>query len=175
MMRPACVASVGPPNIMVPRQSCDTFMPLLPSTRYCILAIGPLPQNVLDHEAIDAGLLAVLDQDVAGRLAEGLEVGHRAGSVASTSSLAPFGSSDSAFLVFRIGSGQARPLVSSVLSGIACHLRGNRAVAAYINECERRGNDLAARAQPGLLARGGGQATMAAGRRNRVSEHAFGE
>ena len=45
--------------------------------------------------------------------------GTEPGSVASTSSLAPLGSSDSTFLVFRIGSGQARPLVSSVLSGIA--------------------------------------------------------
>src|SRR5437868_10960766 len=66
--------------------------------------------------------------------------GTEPGSVASTSSLAPFGSSDSAFLVFRIGRGQARPLVSSVLSGIA----GLRTVggAAYINEPKELAMDL---------------------------------
>src|SRR6476469_3811883 len=66
--------------------------------------------------------------------------GTEPGSVASTSSLAPFGSSDSAFLVFRIGRGQARPLVSSVLSGIA----GLRAVGgpAYINEPKELAMDL---------------------------------
>src|SRR5262245_1416202 len=62
-----------------------------------------------------------------------LKSGTEPGSVASTSSLAPLGSSDSTFLVFRIGSGQARPLVSSVLSGIAL-ISGQSSPAAYINE-----------------------------------------
>src|SRR5438132_9106444 len=61
-----------------------------------------------------------------------LKSGSEPGSVASTSSLAPFGSSDSAFLVFRMGRGQARPLVSSVLSGIG-DLRAT-VQSAYINE-----------------------------------------
>src|SRR5262249_39046128 len=44
--------------------------------------------------------------------------GTEPGSVDSTSSLAPIGSSERALRVFRIGSGQVKPLVSSVLSGI---------------------------------------------------------
>src|SRR5258706_4362508 len=41
------------------------------------------------------------------------------GSVASTSSVPPLGTSDMTFLVLRIGSGQLSPLVSSSLSAIA--------------------------------------------------------
>src|ERR1700743_2369990 len=36
MMRPEVASSVGPPNIMVPRQIGETFRPLRPSWRYCI-------------------------------------------------------------------------------------------------------------------------------------------
>src|SRR2546423_1710417 len=79
MMRRACASSVGPPNIMVPRQISDTFMPLLPSTRYRICATLSLLGAMLDDEAKDAALLALLDEHIAGGLAEGGEVGHGAG------------------------------------------------------------------------------------------------
>src|ERR1700742_3300902 len=36
MMRAEVASSVGPPNIMVPRQIGETFRPLRPSWRYCI-------------------------------------------------------------------------------------------------------------------------------------------
>src|SRR5262245_50645261 len=77
-MRCASAASVGPPNIMVPRQISDTLMPLAPSTRYFMCAMGPSLGAMLDHEAVDAPLLALLEERVAGRLAEGDEIGHRA-------------------------------------------------------------------------------------------------
>src|SRR5262249_57801789 len=35
-------SSVGPPNIMVPRQIGETFRPLRPSWRYCIAFFLPL-------------------------------------------------------------------------------------------------------------------------------------
>src|SRR5215470_16166734 len=44
--------------------------------------------------------------------------GTEPGSVDSTSRLAPSGSSDSALRAFRTGSGQVKPLVSKILSGI---------------------------------------------------------
>ena len=36
MIRAEVASSVGPPNIMVPRQIGETFRPLRPSLRYCI-------------------------------------------------------------------------------------------------------------------------------------------
>src|SRR5512143_2677097 len=39
MIRLDAASSVGPPNIMLPRQICDTLRPLRPSWRYCM---GPL-------------------------------------------------------------------------------------------------------------------------------------
>src|SRR5262252_351665 len=82
--------------------------------------------------------------------------GTEPGSVDSTSSLAPIGSSDSALRVFRIGSGQVKPLVSSVLSGI----RGLRAVvaSAYISEAKALATTQPPKAAPHRLA-----LTMAAG------------
>ncbi|MGY4423070.1 hypothetical protein ACVWY2_005519 [Bradyrhizobium sp. JR6.1] len=35
-IRDEVASSVGPPNIMVPRQIGETFRPLRPSWRYCI-------------------------------------------------------------------------------------------------------------------------------------------
>src|ERR1700730_4201010 len=40
MIRCAVASSVGPPNIMVPRQSGDTFNPLRPSERDSIVAVS---------------------------------------------------------------------------------------------------------------------------------------
>src|SRR5215470_12140411 len=82
--------------------------------------------------------------------------GTEPGSVDSTSSLAPIGSSDSALRVFRIGSGQVKPLVSSVLSGI----RGLRAnvCSAYISEAKALATTQPRRRQPHRRAR-----AMAAG------------
>src|SRR5688572_21519207 len=78
MMRWALAASVGPPNIIVPRQISDTLMPLLPRTRYFICAMRRSLRAMLDHEPVDAAVLALLDERVAGGLAECREIGHRA-------------------------------------------------------------------------------------------------
>src|SRR5262245_14657516 len=90
-----------------------------------------------------------------------LKSGTEPGSVASTSSLAPLGSSDSAFLVFSIGQGQTRPLVSRVLSGIAL-FSGAIEPAAYINEAKRLAMLRRRFLGAPRLRRSGGQATMAA-------------
>ena len=37
-MRPAVASSVAPPNVMVPRQSGETFTPLAPRLRYSMLS-----------------------------------------------------------------------------------------------------------------------------------------
>src|SRR5262245_7441504 len=87
MMRLASGASVGPPNIMVPRQISDTFIPLAPSTRYLIWPIVYSPTKemiyglggMLQEEAIDPAGFARLQEAVAGGLGKGLEVGNRAG------------------------------------------------------------------------------------------------
>src|SRR5262247_3535184 len=47
-----------------------------------------------------------------------LKSGTEPGSVANTSKVAPFGNPESAFRVLRIGSGQARPFKSKVLSAM---------------------------------------------------------
>src|SRR5215813_3564054 len=58
-MRVEVASSVGPPNIMVPRQIGDTFRPLRPSLRYCI---SLAPQN-LEH-AVGHGNDALVDGDL---------------------------------------------------------------------------------------------------------------
>src|SRR5262245_52155047 len=83
-MRRASASPVGPPNIMVPRQSSDTRIPLEPSTRWRMSATGSLlfapgSGRMPQDEAVDAAGLALLDEGVAGGLAEGGEVGHGAG------------------------------------------------------------------------------------------------
>src|SRR4030081_889788 len=45
-IRAEVASSVGPPNIMVPRQIGETFRPLRPSGRYCI-DVGPLGLGVI--------------------------------------------------------------------------------------------------------------------------------
>src|SRR5713226_7668755 len=44
-MREEVASSVGPPNIMVPRQIGEIFRPLRPSWRYCILLTSFLSPN----------------------------------------------------------------------------------------------------------------------------------
>src|SRR5262245_2727865 len=53
-----------------------------------------------------------------------LKSGTEPGSVANTSKVAPFGNPESAFRVLRIGSGQARPFKSKVLSAMGGSRRG---------------------------------------------------
>src|SRR5262249_2085916 len=43
MIREEVASSVGPPNIMVPRQIGEIFRPLRPSLRYCITLLFLLP------------------------------------------------------------------------------------------------------------------------------------
>src|SRR5581483_1803935 len=57
-MRAEVASSVGPPNIMVPRQIGETFRPLRPSLRYCI---SFAPQD-LEH-AVRHGDDALVDGD----------------------------------------------------------------------------------------------------------------
>src|SRR5262244_3463110 len=77
--------------------------------------------------------------------------GTEPGSVDSTSSWAPIGSSDSALRVFRIGSGQVKPLVSSVLSGMRGS--GGQLRLRLYQRTEGAGNDPAGAAAPHRLAR----------------------
>ena len=66
--------------------------------------------------------------------------GTEPGSVASTSSVAPLGSSDSAFLVFRIGSGTGETLGIQRLVGHCARLPGIGSRSLY-QRMRRRGND----------------------------------
>src|SRR6185312_8071283 len=43
-------SSVAPPNIMVPRQSCETFRPLTPSLRYSMATPSPRGHGIAEGE-----------------------------------------------------------------------------------------------------------------------------
>src|SRR5690242_9623653 len=45
VMRSAAAESVAPPNIIVPRQSGETLIPLRPSFRYCMALLPVFPKE----------------------------------------------------------------------------------------------------------------------------------
>src|SRR3954470_8731417 len=51
-IRAEAASSVGPPNIMVPRQIGETFRPLRPSGRYC-MGVGPLGLGAPRNDGMD--------------------------------------------------------------------------------------------------------------------------
>src|SRR5258708_29898561 len=58
-IRVEVASSVGPPNIMVPRQIGDIFRPLRPRLRYCIgwvLSVGRLPRPAVAGRGWGKGL-----------------------------------------------------------------------------------------------------------------------
>ena len=89
----------------------------------------PLGGGVPQDEAVDAVGFAVLEQGIAGRLAESQEIGDRA----RVGGKHLQGMPDSVFLTLRIGSGQARPLVSSVWSAMVA-VSGKRQAPSFSNE-----------------------------------------
>lgn len=71
-----------------------------------------------DHEAKDLAVLRLLDELVAGRAAEGGEIGNRSWISGEDFERAARGISFSAFFAFKIGKGQLSPFASKTLSAM---------------------------------------------------------